>query len=191
MSTTSHIPANEPERLTALAPYRVLGTSPDAVFDEIVRLTAKLFNVPIALIALVDEASVWFKANFGMIGTEQIARDESVCSIAIRNEDTTIFNDLRETPCALAKPHVAESLQLRFYAGHPLRNTQGYNIGALCVIDRKPRQLSTEEQKRLQELAGIVMKMLDLRLALMRRPELASTAWIMLYDKLDTSLNRG
>lgn len=136
MSTSSLLPANEQERLTALAPYRVLGTAPDAVFDEVVRLTAKLFNVPIALVSLVDEGSVWFKANFGLAGAERVARNESICSVAILHDDTTVYGDLVAEPCRLTEPGVAEALQMRFYAGHPLCDDNGYHIGALCVIDR-------------------------------------------------------
>lgn len=184
------IPANEEERLLALAPYRILGTAPDAVFDEVVRLVAKLFDVPIALVSLVDEGSVWFKANFGMAGAERVSRNESMCSVAILNEQVTMYSDLIAEPCQLTDPGVAEALQMQFYAGAPLRSTAGYNIGSLCVIDRHPRQLTAQEQQRLQELSQIVMRMLDLRLALHKRPEHASATWITLYDHLDTSLTR-
>ena len=189
-TSTSLIPTNDPERLLALAPYRVLGTAPDAVFDEVVRLTAKLFDVPIALVSLVDEGSVWFKANFGLAGAERVARDESVCSVAILQAETTIYEDLQTEPCRLTKPEVAEALQMRFYAGHPLRDQNGYNIGALCLIDRQPRQLRAAEQQRLQEMAQVVMRMLELRLALHQHPEHASATWVRLYDHLDASLTR-
>lgn len=187
---TSLIPANDAERLLALAPYRVLGTAPDAVFDEVVRLTAKLFNVPIALVSLVDEGSVWFKANFGLGGAERVQRNESVCSVAILQEETTVYEDLRRTPCQLTEPGVAEALKMQFYAGHPLRNDAGYQIGALCIIDREPRQLSAPEQARLQKLAAVVMKMLDLRLALLHQPQQSAAVWLLLYDHLDQSLTR-
>lgn len=187
---TSLIPANDVERLHALAPYRVLGTSPDAVFDEVVRFTAKLFNVPIALVSLVDEGSVWFKANFGLAGAERVERNESVCSVAILQDDTTVYEDLRRTPCQLTDPSVAKALNMQFYAGHPLRNQEGYQIGALCIIDRKPRQLSAAEITRLQKLAAVVMKMLDLRLALLHQPQKSAAVWLLLYDHLDQSLTR-
>jgi GAF domain-containing protein len=184
------IPTNDGERLAALAPYRVLGTAPDAVFDEVVRLTAKLFDVPIALVSLVDEGSVWFKANFGLAGIERVERAESICSVAILQEETTVYSDLQTDPCTLTKPGVAEALQMRFYAGHPLRTASQHAIGSLCLIDRKPRQLSPVEQLRLQELAEVVTQLLHLRLALHRQPEHASATWVKLYDSLDTSLTR-
>lgn len=184
------LPYNEEERLLALAPYRVLGTAPDAVFDETVRLTAKLFDVPIALVSLVDEGSVWFKANFGMGGIDRVARNESICSVAILQEETTVYSDLQADPCTLTDPGVAEAMQMRFYAGHPLRTSDGHAIGALCIIDRQARQLSAPETHRLQELAAVVTQLLDLRLALHQHPEQASATWVSLYDHLDTSLKR-
>jgi GAF domain-containing protein len=192
MATTAAtlIPDNDRERLLALAPYLMLGTAPDAIFDEVVRLTAKLFNVPIALVSLVDEGTVWFRTNFGLAGTERVARNESMCSVAILQEDTTIYADLKAAPCQLTEPGVAEALHMRFYAGHPLRTAAGYNIGTLCLIDRKPRELSAAEQLRLQEMAHIVMQMLELRLALAESPKHASGTWVQLYERLDSSLNR-
>lgn len=189
-AASSLVPANDPRRLEALAPYLVLGTAPDAVFDEVVRLTAKLFNTPIALVSLVEEGSVWFKANFGLAGAERVARDESMCSVAILQDDATIYEDLLQAPCQLTKPDVAAALQLRFYAGYPLRTEEGYNIGTLCIIDRQPRTLSTAEQLRLQALAAVVMKLLDLRLALKRHPPHSSAMWLQLYHHLDESLTR-
>ncbi len=184
------IPANDAQRLQALAPYLLLGDAPDAVFDEVVRLTAKLFRVPIALVSLVEEDNVWFKANYGLAGAERVARNESMCSVAILNEETTLYEDLLVAPCHLTDPGVAEALQLRFYAGHPLRTAAGDAVGALCIIDRQPRALSAVEQQRLQALAGVVMNLLDLRLALSREPVPNGTLWLQLYHHLDQSLNR-
>lgn len=190
MLPTSLIPANDQERLVALAPYLVLGTSPDVVFDEVVRLTAKLFDVPIALVSLVDEASVWFKANFGLSGATRVARNESVCSVAILQDQTTVYRDLVAEPCQLTDPGVAEALNMQFYAGHPLRDATGHNLGALCIIDRQPRELGAAEQQRLQALAAIVMQLLELRLTLHQQPRHTVQVWIQLYDHLDTSLTR-
>jgi GAF domain-containing protein len=162
----SLLPANDSARLRALAPYLTLSSAPDAVLDELVRLTAKLFAVPIALVSLVEEGSGWFKANAGLPGVERVAHHESMCSVAILQEETTIYEDLHRQPCHLTDPSVAAALHLGFYAGHPLLTADGHAIGALCVIDRQPRTLSLPELQRLQALAGLVMKLLDLRAAL-------------------------
>ena len=190
LTPSALIPANDPQRLQALLPYLSLGTEPDAVFDDIVRLTAKLFQVPIALVSLVEEDSVWFKANFGLPGAVRVNRDQSICSVAVLREDTTVYEDLRQQPCHLTDPKVAEALALRFYAGHPLRTQDGHQIGALCVIDREPRTLSAVEQRRLQALAVLVMKILELRQLLHQRPEQAQAVWSLLYSELDDLLTR-
>lgn len=184
------IPANDVQRLQALAPYQLLGNAPDAVFDEVVRLIAKLFRVPIALVSLVEEHNVWFKANFGLAGAERVARDESMCSVAILQEETTVFGDLLQEPCQLTKSSIVEALQLRFYAGHPLRTATGEAIGALCLIDRRPRVLSEAEQARLPQFATLIMQMLDLRLALRQRAGSSVGIWMQLYYHLDQSLTR-
>ncbi|OUJ67413.1 GAF domain-containing protein [Hymenobacter crusticola] len=184
------IPANDSQRLQALAPYLLLGNAPDAVFDEVVRLTAKLFGVPIALVSLVEEGSVWFKANFGLVGAERVARDESMCSVAILQAKTTVYEDLLREPCQLTEPGIVAALQLRFYAGHPLRTATGEAIGSLCLIDRHPRTLSPEEQARLQRLAAVVMKLLDLRLLLHQETTPSSGIWMQVYHHLDQSLTR-
>lgn len=190
MLSSSLIPTNEPERLLALAPYLVLGSAPDALFDEVVRLTAKLFGVPIALVSLVEEGSVWFKANFGLAGAGRVARNESICSVAILQERTTVYENLVAEPCQLTDASMAHALNMQFYAGHPLRNAEGHNLGALCLIDHQPRKLTALEQQRLQELAAIVMQLLELRLALQQRPELMLPVWTQLYDHLDASFSR-
>jgi GAF domain-containing protein len=184
------VPATDSHRLAALAPYLLLGSAPDAVFDEVVRLTAKLFQVPIALVSLVEEGSVWFKANFGLGDAERVARNESICSVAILQDETTVYHDLSREPCHLTDPSVARAQNLRFYAGHPLRTADGQAIGALCIIDRQPRVLTSAEQARLQALAALVMKLLDLRLALHQQPERSSATWLQLYQHLDLSLTR-
>ncbi|UYZ64468.1 GAF domain-containing protein [Hymenobacter weizhouensis] len=184
------IPPNDPQRLQALAPYLVLGSAPDAVFDEVVRLTAKLFQVPIALVSLVEEGSVWFKANFGLAGEERVPRSQSLCSVAILREETTVFEDLLREPCQLTEPGAVEALRLRFYAAHPLRTAAGQAIGSLCVMDRQPRTLSAAEQARLQALAAVVMKLLDLRLLLRHQAVPSSALWLQLYHHLDQSLTR-
>jgi GAF domain-containing protein len=186
----SLIPANDALRLQALAPYLTLGSTPDPVFTEMGRLTAQLFAVPIALVSLVEKDSVWFTVNEGLPGHERVARQESMCSVAILQEETTIYEDLRAEPCRLTDPQVAETLHLRFYAGHPLLTAEGHAIGTLCVIDRQPRTLSLPELRRLQTLAAIVMKMLDLRVRLQQQAAPASALWLGLYVQLEESLNR-
>ncbi|GAA4010989.1 hypothetical protein GCM10022408_24120 [Hymenobacter fastidiosus] len=165
LSRPSLIPTHEEDRLRALSRYQIVGTAPESLFDELTALTAKLFGAPIALISLVAEGSVWFKANFGLPGAERVAGSESLCSVAILHDQATVFEDLPNRPCTLIEPRVLEELQLKFYAGQPLKTSDGFNIGALCVIDRHARTLSADELELLKQLAATVMLLLELRRA--------------------------
>lgn len=119
-----------------------------------------------------------------------MARNESVCSVAILQDQTTVYTNLVAEPCQLMDPGVAKALSMQFYAGHPLRDAAGHNLGALCIIDHQPRELGVTELQRLQALAAIVIQLLELRLALHQQPEHTVPVWIQLYDHLNTSLSR-
>ena len=116
----SIIPGNEVERLKALRSYNILHTLPEGFFNNLAHIIAKTFDTPIALISLVDEEEVFFKANVGMPGTEYVDRGVSLCSLAILDNQPTIFEDATNEPCLLANPLVAGNFGLRFYAGAPI-----------------------------------------------------------------------
>jgi hypothetical protein len=184
------VPANDPQRLAALRGYNLLSGPNDPVFDELVRLTAVLFGVPIALISLVEEDHVAFRGNSGLDGIAQVARQNSICSVAVLHEHTTVFENLHANPCQLTNQAAAQQLNLGFYAGHPLHTAEGYNIGALCVIDHKARLMSAVERRRLASLAGLVMQLFELRTALQQQPEAARAMWRTIYAHIETSLTR-
>jgi GAF domain-containing protein len=96
----------------------------------------------------------------------------------------------RQIPCQLTDPALAQQLQLRFYAGHALQTTDGYNIGTLCVIDRQPRSLSASEDALLTTLAGVVMRLLDLRLALGTSAATSFKLWEPVYGAISGQLRR-
>ncbi|GAA3924664.1 GAF domain-containing protein [Hymenobacter algoricola] len=175
LSRLSLIPGNDEDRLRALSRYEIVGTAPEGLFDELTTLTAKLFGAPIALVSLVAEGSVWLKAQFGLPGVRQVARTQSLCSVAVLHDEVTVFEDLQARPCALVEPQALQALNLQFYAGQPLRTPEGFNIGALCVIDRKARTFSADEQALLQHLAATVMLLLELRLAGLTQAQPASS----------------
>jgi GAF domain-containing protein len=189
-SNSPLIPPNEESRLEALKPYRVLGSMPDAVFDEIVRLTAKIFNMPIALISLVDQDHVLFKANYGMAGLPRVERQQSMCSVAVLRDETSVYQDLQSEPCRLVEPLLVDQLHMRFYAGHPLQTEDHHNIGTLCVIGRDMQVFSVEEQLRLKSLAEIVVSLLQLRLALLQDAEATPKKWLLIYGDLEQYLTR-
>ena len=157
------IPENDLERIEALNRYKILNTPPEQSFDNIAKLATQIFNVPISLISLVDADKVHFKANIGMGNVSETPRGDSLCSLAILKSDVTIFESAKDEPCLLANPNVAGEFGLQFYAGAPLTTHDGFLIGTLCIIDKKPRKFSKDEEIILQGLAKIVIDEIELR----------------------------
>lgn len=161
------IPANETQRLETLRRYDVLDTDKEPAFDELVALAAKLLDMPMALVTLVDEDRQWFKSQLGIGGTGT-ARNDSFCAHALGKPDVMVVPDataderFRENPLVLGDPNV------RFYAGAPLVAPDGSGLGALCVLDRVPRKLTDDQQLTLQVLGRQVMNQLELRRLLIR-----------------------
>lgn len=153
----------ENKRLENLYKYEILDTPPDGYFDEITSLATKIFNVPIAIITLVDTDRIWFKSSFGL-DVEEIPRSPGLCSSAIMSEDIYIVEDARIDPRTLSNPLVAGIMGLQFYAAAPLKSSDGYNLGTLCLIDKEPRRLNVHESSMLMQLSRIVMSQFELKL---------------------------
>ena len=160
---TPIIPDNEAERLANLYAYEILETPPEGAFNNIATIAAQMFKVPIALISLVDKERVWFKANVGMEGVTETSRGVSLCSLAVLDDQVTVFENTLNGPCLLTTPLVAGEFGLRFYAAAPLKTSDGYNIGAICVVDKESRPFDAGDQRVLEHLAAIVMDELELR----------------------------
>jgi hypothetical protein len=169
MDTTQYpglLPSYEHERLEALQPYQVLGTPGQEVFNDFVGIVAKLFDMPIALVSLVRADDVVFIGQEGLPEAEVVPRQDSMCSVAILSGELTEFRDVVAAPCALVSPYVAQQLHLGFYAGQALRSPEGQPLGSLCIIDRRPRQLSPQEGLLLRDLAQVAQELLRLQAAL-------------------------
>ncbi|MDQ3392755.1 MAG: GAF domain-containing sensor histidine kinase [Bacteroidota bacterium] len=159
------VPENDEQRLNVLKRYEILDTPPEQSFNRIAELAIKMFKVPIALVSLVDKENVYFKANVGMGNIKTIDRGISLCSLAILRDTPTVFENSTEEPCLLANPLVTGSFGLRFYAGAPIVTSDGFNIGTVCIVDKIPREFSENDTSMLQDLAGIVMDELEVRLS--------------------------
>jgi GAF domain-containing protein len=190
MVTPAHLLApHEDQRLVALQAYQIAGDAP--FFDEFVRLTGKLFQVPIALVSLVEADTVWFRGNAGLTEVPaRVPRGTSLCSVAMLSDETTMFTDLADRPCSLIDPTAVAALGLRFYAGFPLLTTSGQAVGALCVIDRQPRFLEPEEAVLLRELADVALLLLDLQVALAHATAGAPALWADIYGPMAGSISR-
>lgn len=154
---------NEKARLARLKKLIVLDSAAEPFFDEITQLASDICGTPIALISLIDENRQWFKANVGLAGATETPRDIAFCSHAILDDQLLEVEDATKDSRFQNNPLVTSDPNIRFYAGMPLTLPDGFNIGTLCAIDRKPKQLTNQQRQSLAKLASIVSKALLLR----------------------------
>ncbi|MEI7555015.1 response regulator [Candidatus Chlorohelix sp.] len=154
------IPADEAERLNSLRALNILDTDSEERFDRIVRLATRLFNVPIALVSLIDEKRQWFKAYFGL-DVRETGRQVSFCGHAILSDEIFVVENALEDPRFFDNPLVVGEPHIRFYAGYALSSTTGYKIGTLCLIDNMPRKFSETDRENLRDLAMIAQNELS------------------------------
>jgi PAS domain S-box-containing protein len=157
----------EAARLAALRAYGVLDTPPEPQFDGIVRLARTICGTPVALVSLVDAERQWFKARAGIEATET-PLNHSFCAHAIGEREILVIPDLTLDPRTRDNPLVTGAAHMRFYAGAVLRTPRGEALGALCVIDTRPRPggLTPEQTDCLLTLARQTMALLQFRRAL-------------------------
>lgn len=155
-------PTNEAGRIAALEKYAILDTDPEQSLDDLTLLASFICKTPIALISLVDEDRQWFKSRVGM-DAKETSRDIAFCSTAILQSDVFVVPDalrddrFRDNPLVVSDPHI------RFYAGAPLINEDGYALGTLCVVDRAPRELAPDQKEALKALSRLVLAQLEFR----------------------------
>jgi PAS domain S-box-containing protein len=153
----------EYERLQALRDYHLLDTAADDTLDELTKLASNICETPVALVSLIDEHRQWFLSKQGLAITET-PRDQAFCNIAIQSKQK-----LLEVPDALGdarfsdNPMVTGNPNIRFYAGVPLVTSEGHALGTLCVIDRKPRQLTEAQREALRIIANQCMQHIEMR----------------------------
>lgn len=153
----------ELERIGNLHKYEILDTPPDGYYDELTSLATKIFQVPIAIVSLVDTDRIWFKSSFGL-DVDEIPRNPGLCSSAIMDDEVYIVEDARNDPRTMTNPLVAGAMGLQFYAASPLKSKEGFNLGTFCIIDKHPRSLSAKESSMLMQLSRIVMDHFELKL---------------------------
>ncbi|MCW5312519.1 diguanylate cyclase [Nostoc sp. KVJ3] len=156
------LPKNEAERLKALADYNILDTLPEQAFDDLTALAAYICKTPIALISLVDADRQWFKSKVGLKARET-PREGSFCSHAIlQPEDILVVPNAIKDDRFANNPLVRGNPKIRFYAGAPLVTPNGLPIGALCVMDTIPRQLSYQQLDALRRLTRQAIAQMEL-----------------------------
>ncbi len=149
------LPPYEDRRLSALEATQLLDTPPEERFDRITRIASHLFEVPVALVSLVDKNRQWFKSCYGL-GVRETARNISFCGHAILGPDAFVVENAQNDERFSDNPLVTGEPSIRFYAGAPLEDRFGNRLGTLCLIDRKPRTFSDQDRHNLRDLADMV-----------------------------------
>jgi GAF domain-containing protein len=154
--------SNDAARVDALQKYAILDSEPEQAFDDLTLLASYVCKTPMALISLVDEDRQWFKAKVGISATET-SRDIAFCSTAIQQQDVFVVPDALQDERFRTNPLVISEPNIRFYAGAPLINEDGYALGTLCVIDRTPRNLAADQEAALKALSRLVLMQMEFR----------------------------
>jgi PAS domain S-box-containing protein len=156
------LPADEEERLEALRELEILDTDPESEFDDLALIASQICGTPLSAISLIDRNRQWFKSAVGFQAKET-PRDVAFCAHAILQRDLFIVPDALDDPRFSTNPLVKLDPKIRFYAGAPLRTSDGHAIGTLCVIDRTPRQLTEKQESALRALSRQVEAQIELR----------------------------
>jgi GAF domain-containing protein len=146
---------NEEQRLRTLQEMAVLDTPPEERFDRYTRIAAELFDVPIALVSLIDRDRQWFKSRHGLDVLET-PRETAFCAHAILDHAVLQVADTLQDARFADNPLVTGDPRVRFYAGAPLAAADGSLVGTLCLIDQRARQLDDQQLSLLRDLADLV-----------------------------------
>ncbi|HEY2183524.1 MAG TPA: MBL fold metallo-hydrolase [Xanthobacteraceae bacterium] len=154
------VPEDEEERLASLQALKILDTGQEDRFDRVTRLAAALFNVPVALVSLVDANRQWFKSRHGLDATET-SRDASFCAHVVYDRQPIIVPDTFQDSRFADNPLVLGEPRIRFYAGAPLILQNGSCVGSLCLIDTRPRFMGESDLARLHDLTELAVQELE------------------------------
>jgi hypothetical protein len=162
LEMSAPLPSVESARVAALDRYAILDTEPEQTFDDLVALAAYVCKAPIAMLSLVDDHRQWFKSKVG-VEIRETPRETSFCAHAIQQQDVFIVPDTQNDARFRDNPMVVGELHIRFYAGAPLINEEGFALGTLCVIDRQPRELDEAQKGALKSLSRLALGQMELR----------------------------
>src|SRR3954451_1595776 len=147
------LPTNEAERLQTLQRYAILDTAAEREFDDLVRLAAHICETPIAAVTFIDRDRQWLKARLGLDVTET-SRDVAFCAHTILDPHSLLeIEDTLNDPRFADHPGVKGNPDIRFYLGAPLVTAEQHALGALCVVDYRPRKLTEAQRAALLALS--------------------------------------
>jgi PAS domain S-box-containing protein len=153
------LPTNESDRIRVLHEYEILNTATEEEFDRITKIASLVCGTPISLISLVDKDRQWFKSRVGL-ETEETRRDVSFCQYTLEEDQLMEVEDAEKDERFKSNELVTREPNIRYYAGLPLIDPNGYALGALCVIDRVPRQLDQHQKEILTLLRDEVVTLI-------------------------------
>lgn len=156
------IPNNEAARLEKLRYYDILDTETEAMFDDLTKLAAKILDVPICALSLIDKDRQWFKSIVGL-EEKETTRDISFCQFTIMGEELFEVEDASKDERFKDNPLVTDNPGIESYLGAPLIDEEGHAIGSFCVLDLKPLKFTQEQHKTLRLISNTAMKLIQLR----------------------------
>lgn len=154
------LPANERKRLRALDEYDLLDTAQESTYDAFTSLAREVAGTKISLISLIDEHRQWFKSHLGL-NVQETPRDQAFCAHVVESGEALVVGDAQadarfdDNPLVLGEPNI------RFYAGVPLTNPEGFTIGTLCVLDDVPKSLTDWQLAILKQIARTLMSVIE------------------------------
>ena len=154
--------STEAARVAALEKYAILDSEPEQAFDDLAKLASYICKTPIALVSLVDGERQWFKSKLGLTAS-QTPREVAICATAIQQKDVFVVPDALKDERFQNNPFVVSDPHIRFYAGAPLINEEGYALGTLCVVDLVPREFNEEQKEALKTLGRLVLAQMEFR----------------------------
>ena len=157
------LPINEQQRLASVHSLGILDTPSSADLSGLARAAALICDTPIALISIIDSDRQWFAANIGLTEAKETPRDHAFCAHAILEEQLLEIPNAQLDDRFSSNPLVLADPKIIFYAGAVLKLSDGTHAGTLCVIDRKARQLSSEQRLALRDLAATAVTVIETR----------------------------
>lgn len=168
----------DPERVAALRRLLILDTDPSVAFDRLTRLAARVLDVPISLLTLIDRDRQHVKSSYGLPEPLRTQRDmplsHSICKHVVASGRPLVIDDARAHPATSSHPAVVEH-GVAAYAGVPLVTQAGHAVGSLCAVDTEPRRWTPDDVEVLTDLAAVVMS--EVRLHWLGRYLRARQAW--------------
>lgn len=157
--TVRHEEADEPARQRALTSMGILDSAPEESFDQITETAQNLFGVSMAAVTFIDETRQWMKSARGLPRADA-PRGDSFCDITIRRAQHFAIEDTSLDPRFADNPFATGPAAVRFYAGYPIESPDGQRVGALCIMDSKPRGFSATDAALLRSLALRVQRLI-------------------------------